>query len=287
MSVVDEPRHCPSPEILAAFVDAKLTRNQAVELTAHLANCAECRLVVESVAEFQADESGQMADEQPRRAPWRWMSIAALLVIGLALTPFTIKGVHAYQSYQAMSALMKAVGEQQQRPVTARVVGQEFAEQPRVMRSGDPEASSTDDKLIVLGAAGEVLDVAEKDKSAAALHDAGVAHLFIGQFDEASAELKQATHLAPNDARIWSDYSAALAAKGTRDKSMLPAAVEAADTAIRLNPKLAEAYFNRAVALEGKDAIAAWNIYLQHDAASRWANEAKEQVERIKSFSAD
>src|SRR5438132_1222752 len=75
----------PPSEVLAAFVDARLARPQIVPLTEHLADCAECRFVVESAAEALSE-----VKVSPRKALWGWLSVAAMLGVGYLLTPMAL-----------------------------------------------------------------------------------------------------------------------------------------------------------------------------------------------------
>src|SRR3954453_9910899 len=78
MSIVKA--HPPS-DVLAAFVDARLPRPQVVPLTEHLADCAECRFVVESASEA-LDEV-----KYPRKALVGWLSVAAMVGVGYLVVP--------------------------------------------------------------------------------------------------------------------------------------------------------------------------------------------------------
>jgi hypothetical protein len=104
MTVAGEARRCPPPEVLAAFVDARLAKNQVVSLSEHLSSCAECRFVVESAAEAQAEEQAETIEPQGRRS-WRWLSIAAVVGAGVLLRPVAQMEWQAYQVKTAMREL--------------------------------------------------------------------------------------------------------------------------------------------------------------------------------------
>jgi tetratricopeptide (TPR) repeat protein len=83
------------------------------------------------------------------------------------------------------------------------------------------------------------------------------------------------------DARMLNDLSAAYLARAARDNRPqdLTRALEVVDRAVKADPTLAEALFNRALALErlslAAEARAAWEDYLHVDGQSGWAGEAR------------
>jgi hypothetical protein len=84
----------------------------------------------------------------------------------------------------------------------------------------------------------------------------------------------------PRSAEVRTYLAAALLerAETKQDPLSIVEAYVAADSAVLLSSNLAEARFNRALALEWlylkDDAITAWLAYLETDGASPWAEEA-------------
>jgi len=123
---------------------------------------------------------------------------------------------------------------------------------------------------------------ASGDSDASRRHAAGSWNVVCGNLDEAIDELRAAARVAPRNASIQSDLAAALLARAVRfqDPRSILEAYTSADSAVALNPKLPEARFNQALALEWlglrHDAIAAWSSYLTLDGRSRWADEAQQ-----------
>jgi tetratricopeptide (TPR) repeat protein len=148
-------------------------------------------------------------------------------------------------------------------------------------RSTDPAPDVT--RLKLGGAAGEVIEHAESDPAPEAQHGAGVAMVLVDKPQEAAARLDAAAR-ASHDAKTWNDLAAARyqAAVQLRQPSLLPRALAAVDEALRADPRLAEALFNRALILERMDMTAqarlAWQQYLAVDSTSRWASEARERM---------
>src|SRR5207248_10394719 len=105
--------------------------------------------------------------------------------------------------------------------------------------------------------------------------------------DEAIASLQLAARAKANDATLWSDLAAAYldAARRSGRAGDLRLALAAADRALQINPRLAEALFNRALMLEQlerrEEAAAAWRQYLDADSTSGWAGEARDRLNAL------
>ncbi len=128
----------------------------------------------------------------------------------------------------------------------------------------------------------------ERDgKGAARFHRQGIANL-LGRPDERSAAravaaLEEAGRLKPKDARVQSDLAASLTvlAQERDEPALLVRALAAASEAVRLDPDLPEARFNRALILDRlfltDGAKQAWADFLHLDGSSPWADEARQQ----------
>lgn len=118
-------------------------------------------------------------------------------------------------------------------------------------------------------------------------HAIGLWHLLWGEPRNAVDELQAASRLDPTKATVQSDLAAALLAlaESTDDPRPMVDALMAADSAVALDATLAEARFNRALAVEWlhltRDALRAWSAYLELDAATPWAREAQGRIERL------
>jgi CHAT domain-containing protein len=117
----------------------------------------------------------------------------------------------------------------------------------------------------------------------------GAAQLLLGATHDAAATLSEAVHLDGSRAAAWSDLSAALLVEASaRPESRarnLVRALDAATRATRLQPRLHEAWFNRALAAEGvlpaDDAALAWRQYLEAGERSAWAAEGHTRLKRL------
>lgn len=98
----------------------------------------------------------------------------------------------------------------------------------------------------------------------------------------AFAHLQLALQQFPQDARLHSDCGLALLEAARLTPEAAAEALDAFDEALRLQPDLLEAHYNRARALEvlGRraEALAAWRDYAARDAQSAWGVAARDRI---------
>jgi len=264
------------PETLAAFAEGRLNATRRDAVITHIDGCDECMndvaLVMPSAgAEFERQRFGKP----------RWLvAIAAAIVLAMALPAVW----HVLRHGSPTDELV-ALAPRSARIVEPRLTGG-FAwagyHGPVRAAAGPTDA----EKLKLGGAAGELIEKAERDHSAEAQHAAGVAMVLVEKPDEAMAQLESAAR-ASHDAKTWSDLAAAryAAAVQFRRPSLYPEALAASDDALRIDARLPEALFNRALILENmgltSEARKAWQRYLDVDPGSQWANEARSHLAEL------
>jgi CHAT domain-containing protein len=256
----------------------------------HLAECDECREVLADTAAFlreEANEHGRAAPGRPvplRRFPRRVSLIGgtALALAATVLLAVRILDIGRFGARTTYDDLIAAVGSS--RPVDGRLWGFAYGQSQPVTRG---EATSPLSKnWEVLSAAARIKSAAEADPSATNLHSLGVAHLVLGEYDDAVRNLEMAVAQNATDARAHSDLAVAYATRASRLQRTADSArsLAAAERALQSDPDLVEAYFNRALALEAlslnDQARAAWQEYLAKDPDGPWAAEARARLER-------
>jgi tetratricopeptide (TPR) repeat protein len=152
---------------------------------------------------------------------------------------------------------------------------------------GPGEPSTT--LVTLLEFASELASLAQSHPSPSTLHAWGVAQLLLGgsSVDAAVATLEAAASLRP-DASVYSDLSAAYleSARRNRDTPRLEAGLRAAEAALRLEPKAAEAAFNHALILEElgewERAEGAWQALSREDRGDGWGAEVTRRLDLVR-----
>ena len=283
MSTVRTPH--PEPEALAAFAEARIDAAARTAIVDHLAVCRACLEDVSLAMTAAAEERGAEEPEEARERPvlqnrWyrnRWLYAAAAAIAIALLVPLMRES-----SRRSPVEALVALAPRSARAVEPRLSGG-FAWAPYRGPARAGEGGIDAGQLKLGGAAGELVERAEHDRSREAQHAAGVAMVLVDKPAEALARLETAAR-AGNDARIWSDLAAAryAAAVSLGRTSLLPDALAATDAALRIDATSAEALFNRALILEklglSSEARRAWERYLAVDSTSDWAKEARARL---------
>ena len=257
-------------------------------MVAHLDRCEDCRDAVEAASEAILEEGISVHEPPAMRQTW-WLAVAAAIVVAILAVPAT----RMFQTLRSPIARLASIAPHDERTIEPRLAGG-FAWAPYrgPMRANDAAATSARMKLT--GAAGELVDRADHEKSADAQHAAGVALALAGQNpDDAIRRLRDASKSMPEDARMWSDLAAAefAAALTSGAASQIPVALADTDHALRIDPRMPEALFNRALILEHLGLISqtrtAWERYLAADGSSAWAAEARERLAKLPAVTGD
>jgi CHAT domain-containing protein len=280
-------------------MDQGLTDPERAAVTAHVAACDDCRLLVANVLRttdavreahtIHERKPQTLVDVRPARRQWaRWaggaLAAAAALLLVVRVQPGWLLPRPGEDAGDGLAGLARAVGEQ--RMVEGRLSGG-FAYGPlrAPVRSGGSTAAR--DNYLLFAAVGKIREVAEREPIAANLHAMGVAHLFVGEYDEAIRALEDATSEEPGNGRLQSDLAAAYLARATASDRPddLTRALTGAERAVAADQALLEARFNRALALErlylSDQARRAWREYLELDPSSGWADEARRHLEQL------
>jgi hypothetical protein len=86
------PGSCPSSEDLASYIDGTLGKKESAWVTEHLASCGDCYAVYMESLQFERESwqaepeggvDGEVLPFRSKSASFRWLSIAALLLVGI------------------------------------------------------------------------------------------------------------------------------------------------------------------------------------------------------------
>ncbi len=268
---------CPDAETLAAFAEGRLMRNQLAALAGHVENCQDCIATLEAANETIATRKGA-----PARSRTWWLAVAAAVVAGVvALGVYRV----AFRDRSPMTRLI-ALTPLSARPSEARLSGGfPWREYRGPMRAEDTDADPR--RMELIGTAGTIVANADRERSARAQQAAGEALVVIGNPSQAIARLRASVETTPSTASAWSDLAAAQYQTALRSSqpSLLPEALASADRALRIDPRMPEARFNRALILErlgiAQAAREAWRQYLEVDSQSPWAAEARQRLAKL------
>jgi tetratricopeptide (TPR) repeat protein len=205
-----------------------------------------------------------------------FVAVAATLLLAIRVSrPEWLLGPRSDRP--ELQELIGAVAGQPTRPVEGRLTGGfKYAPPPSPTR-GPGDRDVLPDVRIAAARLEQAASVQEPTPSA--LADFGVALLALGDVNKAIDSLERAVAQRP-DARYESDLAAAYAARARRQGSSTDwqKALAAAERALKANPDLIEAWFNRALVIEGAEMSPAevrqaWLEYLARDSSSDWARE--------------
>lgn len=207
---------------------------------------------------------------------------AVVLVAGL----FAWRAMRPSPAAEGLAALRAAY--ERGRPVEARVTGLGYAELAETRGAEDERVDRRS-----LDLARTLLLRAPRGDSASQ-HALGRLYLYERRYDDAVAALEAAATADADDAQLRNDFGAALLERGKDERRRredgkaagdFGRAVEQFDQAVRLDPALADALFNRALVFEelrlDGQAEEAWRAYLAKDQASPWAEEARRRLARL------
>jgi len=270
---------CPNAETLAAWVEGRLPEAERTALIEHVSACQDCIQMIDGANEtFHAEAGGATVTAFPRSPRWL-LAAAAVLAVVLA----TVLIVRPWRR-DPVQALV-AAAPRSARSVEARLSGG-FAWAPYHGSMRASGAPSDMGQMKFIGKAAEAIERAQRDPSPDAQRAAALALVLIEQPDDAIGRLAAQAKRTSSNATAWSDlaaaqYAAALAGRA----SLYPEALASADRALRIDPRLPEALFNRALLMERLgihgEARAAWQRYLDVDPSSPWAAEARQHFAHL------
>jgi tetratricopeptide (TPR) repeat protein len=240
-----------------------------------------------------SQEPARALSEEPAHLGWRrFFSMPALsyalvflVVLGIGYGGWRIGFNRSNSVEMAMAELRLAY--KSARPFNSRIVGFDYAP-PGGQRGNDSDKDPNKD---LKTRARLTLQEAVKDgRTAESLHARGKAYLAEQDFPSATQDLEDAALLAPAKADLRSDLGVLYLERSRKaleqEKiAFLDKSLQSLDKAIELDPKLPEPRFNRALVLEEKgsreQAKQAWRQYLELDPNSKWAAEARRNLQYL------
>jgi len=277
----------PAAEDLGRFVEGTLPDNERGEVVAHIADCDECRILVVDSAEF--------IEPAKKESPRWWAAVAASILI------LAGGGYFWQQSRDPLAPVIEASAQLPNRPIEPRLTKFTYLPRNTMRGSGDEEVNIP--ATLVESRAGEIIErsnnatraVASRGDDPKVLHALGVAHLLTAALARnedvknirierimAIVDLESAAKREPTNVSYQNDAAAALLCTGDPRQRQL--AIAHLDKALLLDPRSPEALFNRAIALrdaKSREAVPAFSRYLEVDSTSKWADEARSNLDLL------
>lgn len=244
----------------------------------------------QTVKQFSKQKSGWFDWRGLFSSPaWRFAAIALLVLVA----GFSIWRIAFYQSDVDKGLAELRLAYRGQRPIEARTTAN-FDYAPYSITRGGNSAVADDNArrladTYLLGAAKDAVN-------AEAHHALGLLYLAEKNFDKALQEFNFSLKLSPDNAKLYSDLGALyleMNKKAVLDQDRahtleyLDQSLKHLEKAITLDPKLPEPRFNRALCLQAlyspEQAKQAWREYLELDSNSKWAEEARRNLESLES----
>lgn len=171
-----------------------------------------------------------------------------------------------------------------ERPTETRISGFDYA--PLVATRGEIEEL---EKSKIRRLEISLREKSEQNPTAENLHALGVFLLTQRNFKEAIDALTKAVKADEKNAKYQNDLGAAFLEFAANDKAEktenLVRANEAFSKALELDTEFPEARFNKSLTLQKLDLLQqakeSWEIYLQKDSTSKWADEARKNLEKL------
>lgn len=292
---------CPTGEALAALIARHSEAETNRSVLEHIAACAGCRKIALTALDLRA--AGNSVVTEARGSKKRFTRRVALTTIAVLAAAAIVIGLRRpveqwlLDRASGIPALSALAEEMAYRPIEARLSNLTFSPLNSVSRGVGKKPP-----LRLSALAGRIHDRAMREPVTRNLQAMGVAHLFLGNYDEAIASFQQALGAETGaddigeslprakNPELLIDIAAAYHARGSHANhpADFVAAIDVADRAWTLS-KLPEVAWNRAVAVQSlhlrEDAIRAWNDYLAVDDSSLWADQARQRLAALRATS--
>ncbi len=281
-----ESGRCPDDETIAEYLEAGLTPFHRERLEEHLVTCGRCRETYAPSVAFLVEWEARREAERP--APVLRRSAAFRLATAAAVAGFLAGGTLVWLSWRQPQPDPRAelvAAAAPARPIATRLTGG-FRWAP-VARGGAVTRGAYSADVASYVALAKASIVGESATSPAEIGAAGAGQALIGQLDEAVDSLSRAVAADPGSPELLSDLGAVLVARGERTDggADVAAGLEATERSLAASPRLPEALFNRALALDRMhlplSARKAWRAFLAVDASSPWAAEARQRLAAV------
>ena len=251
-------------------------RREKIALTKAVKEKAQTQRVAEKETKPSFFESLKAFFQKPLN-----VGAFAVLLVGVLILSFFVWRMPHMNEVAELKMIY-----QKERPTETRISGFDYA--PLNVIRGENKDETNKNKLKIEEL--KFRQAVETNPTAENHHALGVFHLTQQNYRDTLDELEKAVKLDDKNAKFYNDLGSAyfeFAKNGEKDKRLenLARANEAFSKAVELDANLLEALFNKALALQElnlpREARGYWELYLQKDSTSKWADEARKNLEKI------
>ncbi len=271
---------CLDAELLAAYIDGRVTAAERREVEAHLARCESCHFVFAESFRESAERVPQAQASRWRSAPTLWRAAAGLAAAAAVVIAVQ---VNRGDSEDAEQPVTVALNELQAVSGPYRTFEGRLSDTPAYRPLAAPVRSgstASELPLAVREAALKVEDAARGGRPEQ-LRALTIMHLTMRDPQKAS-EVLSAVANSGSDPALLNDLAVALLASGRQDDRKR--AKDFLEQIVARDPNRAEAWFNLGLAAEATGdmtrAREAWTHYLTLDPSSSWASEARARLKK-------
>jgi tetratricopeptide (TPR) repeat protein len=248
---------------------------------------ARARSIIVMQQEQQRNQSGHLSVSglgKRLRIPRLVLAPALIIILLLAGGLFAYFVLSRQSTEERMLARMRNIYENT-RLIQARVTG--GFPHKQYLETRNPSDLIEVDERLRAALLSELDQEALAHQRAATLHNLGRLFMLHGDLNPAEQQFLLALKERPRDARLLTDLGALYYERSRKEGyEPLHKAVEHLSNAVEIDPKLAEAWFNRALCHERMSlflqAESDWKQYLTLDSDSAWAEEAREHLKELR-----
>ncbi len=293
-------------ELYEQYIDGELSDLQLNAFESHFLSIEDRRhqldivRALRSVGQSTHDEQPAVGTDADKRSLLGMLFAVPLFKYGFAVVLIAVIGIGfwrfaIYRSDVDLGLAQLREAYSGERPIESRITDLSYSPFRTTRGVGDDKEKAARDraeKLLTLAAS-----ESDDARTQAAL---GKFYLTQRKFEQANELFARAAAAAPNDARIHADWGASLLelakiniSAGQKAKGLenFDASLSHLETAVKLTPSLLDARFNRALCLQqmmlNEQAKAAWLEYLSYDSSSPWADEARQNLEKLNTTSSN
>jgi tetratricopeptide (TPR) repeat protein len=276
---------CLDAELLAAYIDGRVTAAERSEVEAHLARCESCHFVFAESFRESAERVPQAQASRRWSGPTLWRAAAGLAAAAAVVIAVQVgrDGPEDADQPGAVAPVNVALNELQAASGPYRTFEGRLSDTPdyRPLAAPVRSGSTASELPLAVREAALKVQVAARGGRPEQLRALTIMHLTTRNPQQAADVLAPVVN-SDSDPALANDLAVALLASGRQDERKR--ARDVLEQVVARDPNRAEAWFNLGLAAEATGDVtrarAAWTHYLTLDPTSPWAAEARARLKQ-------